>query len=312
MGSTVRLLSAILAGLALGACAGTGASAVPAEATPAELLANARSLADAGDVKGARTLYERIVDDHPTAPEFSEASWQVAEMNYRLEEWSRAKEAYEDYNDLHPLGNLSELEDRMYEVGRNLYLEGSSGLLGLGIFTSLSPSRETMTFIAEKLDSGSRADDALLFLGKTSILEYKNQVAADFLELLLERYPESEWALEARYYRGWAYWLENRGAPYDLASLLKARGAFQDYLRVVERDPARRTEYSERIAEVRQNVSEVEATLAEKNVLIARFYLSQERPEAARPYLERTVRDYPETEGAGEARELLGEAGAGE
>lgn len=301
------LIAALLTG-----CASSSKVAVPEGASPAEMFALAEQARGAGNLGGAEDLFELVYEDHPSAPEAKAAEWLAAECAYEQEDLKRARKRYQDYHDTHPLDRLGEIEERMYDIGVRLYEGGVSGLLGLGILPTTEDGILTLTWITESLPNGSRADDSFFYMGERRLEGHLFEEAALFFEELLTRYPESEWRYEALFQKGTAHLRENRGPAYDLDSLVAGRREFSAYVREVERDPGRRAEYADRLAEARANLAEIDARVAEKNLIIARFYLSLERESSAEPYLRASAEEYAGTDAGQEARRILEEIRGGE
>lgn len=292
-----------LAALALAACA-SGAPAVPGDASAEQLMAAGIAAEEAGELRRAAAFYERVLSEHGYRPEAEEARWRSAEIAFAREHWKAARTGYDEYHETHPLDRLGEIENRMYRIGLGLYEDGQAGLLGLGIFRSDTEAMTTMQWLTDRIPGGFRADDAIFFMAEKAIDGGRWQDAVFHLDRLLTEYPESEWARESRFRKAWCHRQLNRGPAYDRSALVTAREQAGIYIREIERDEARRAEYADRLAEAKALVREVDDTLAESAWRIARFYLAQEREEAAAVYLDQLLREYPESPGAERAREL--------
>lgn len=304
------IFTLVLVGAVLAGCASS--ADIPPGATPTELAKLGKSYEEQGNLEAAREVYETIFEDHPTSKEAREAEWLAAEMSYQLDDMGAAKTAYELFNETHPIDHLSELADRVYDVGVRQYEDGASGLLGLGILTTSEEGIETLTWLTENLPSSTKADDAFFYMGRVRLESYMYEEAVLFLDELIERYPQSEWRYEARFLKGEAHFRLNRGPAYDLESLNLALRTFEEYLKEVQRSEERATEYADRIAEAKARIGEVRQRLAEKNVLIADFYDSVERPAAEKIYLGDAVRNFGDTEAGREAGKRLEELSAEE
>ena len=305
--STYPLLLVVCALLA--AC-GTSAKDVPEDAPPEIVFAAAEASREAGELKVARDLYERVYEDHPAAREATAAGWLEAEMMFQLEEYKSARTAFQSFHETHPLYRLGELENRLYKIGEELYVDGQSGLLGLGILPTSSEGISTMEWIADKLRNGARADDALMFMARANMDQREFAEATINLEELLGRYQQSEWVFEARFLLGESLLSQNRGVPYDMLVLLQSKAVFRRYIEILDRDEVRRVEYADRLVQAKEKIVEINRRLAEKNLLIADFYMSVERVDSARIYLEAAARNFPETDAAKDAEQKLEEIGS--
>jgi len=289
----------VLATVAAVAC--SSSVKIPEGMVPSQAKAEADALMEDGNYARAGRYYEAIASDFPRTPEAGAAEWLMAEAAYRDGELKTAQEFYQEYYTSHPLENLGVLGERMYSIGVERFERGRGGLVGLGIFPTSERGLKALEWVTQKLPNGTRADDAYFFIGKARIRYYEFDEAVMNFDQILTRYPQSEWVHEARFLRGESYMAINRGPPYDRDSLLRARRDFREYIRIIERSEALRTEYADRLETAKARVAEVTERLGRKSVLIADFYRSQERFEAERLYLEAAAKRYPETEAGKEA-----------
>ncbi|MEN8148411.1 MAG: outer membrane protein assembly factor BamD [Planctomycetota bacterium] len=310
----MRLSPYILLAVVAVAAAGcrTSPASIPHGATAAEVKAIADAELAAKNYPTAARTYELLIDDYPRTPEADAAWWLAAEAWYFNGDLKLAQESYEDFHDAFHLHNLGVLGERMYDIGVRRYERGKSGLAGLGIMKTSDSGLRALTWITEKLHNGSRADDAYFFVGRARLRGYEFDEAVLNFSQILDDYPQSEWTYEARFLRGIAYRRINRGAAYDLDSLILARADFAIYIRIIERSEALRTEYADRLADAKEQLEEIDGLLAAKSVLIADFYRGRERFSAERMYLEHASRRYPETEAGREAKDRLEALAAGE
>jgi len=290
---------------AVAACKSTAVS-IPDGASPADVKALADAAMQEGRYAKAARTYELISDDYPRTPEADQAEWLAAEAWYFAGELKLAQDYYQAFYDSHPLSNLGELGERMYDIGVQRFERGKGGIVGLGILSTSENGLKALSWITAKLPNGTRADDAYFFIGKARMSGYQFDEAVLNFDQILTRYPQSEWTHEARFLRALSYLEINRGPPYDRDSLLRSRRDFSEYVRIVERSEALRTEYADRVTEAKAHIAETNERLARKNVLIANFYESQERFEAERLYLENAKKRYPDTKSGQEAAARLG------
>ncbi|MCU0726519.1 MAG: outer membrane protein assembly factor BamD [Planctomycetes bacterium] len=301
----LRLSLVALAGLAA-ACATVGDDPPPG-ASAATLLEAGKARLEAGLPNRAADLFELVIEDHGESPEAEEAAWLLGEVYFADERWRKASRAFQDYHEANPLGRLGELENRMYDLGVKMFLSGQSGLFGLGIFPSFGEAPETFEWLLVNLPTGARADDALMFMARIHLDEERWAEGILHLDRLLAGYPQSEWALTARFLKASAHRSLSRGPDYDEKTLLEAKKSFEAYVKLVSRDPARQVEYADRLAEAKEAITGIESRLAQKKLLIGRWYTSQERWPSARIYLDDAVKTAPGSEGAAQARGLLDE-----
>ncbi|MHC4473637.1 MAG: outer membrane protein assembly factor BamD, partial [Planctomycetota bacterium] len=178
---------------------------------------------------------------------------------------------------------------------------------GLSILPTSERGIETMQWITDNLRPGERVDDAYFFMARARFEDREFEETVDFCAFLLDDYPDSEWRYPAILLKGRAHFELNRGPAYDLDSLVDAKKELSRYIREVERDATRGREYAEQLAEAKAILMEVDLRIAEKNLLIGQWYVSQERYRAAKLYLDVAAEQHPDTEAGREARALLTE-----
>ena len=301
------ILVLLLPALTFNAGCGSAAGEVPDDAESSVVFAAAEASREAGDLDTAEDLYERVYEDYPKSPERIEAGWLEAEMMFAQGDYKAAKTAFQEFYEKHRMYRLGELENRLYVIGDSLFEDGQSGLLGLGVFPTSALGIGTMQWIVDNLPKGSRADDALMFMARANMDLREYLEATIQLEMILEHYQQREWVFEARYLLGEALLAENRGADYDLLVLRQSKAIFQRYIEIIENDEVRRTEYAERVERAKERVVEIDRRLSDKNLKIAEYYISVQRDESAKFYLETAIRMYPDTDAAVDAGKKLEE-----
>ena len=303
---TSRSLILLLVLAVVAAC--RSSAKVPEGATPDAVKAMADARMAEGDYPAAADLYDAVTDRFPRTPQADESEWLAAEAWFLDGDWSEAQDRYQSFFDSHPLVNLGALGERMYEIGVRRYERGKAGVLGIGLLPTSERGLKALQWITEKLPNGTRADDAFFFIGRARMASHLYDDAVLNFDQILAHYPQSEWTHEARYLRGLSYLAINRGPSYDKDSLVRARRDFSDYVRIIERSEALRTEYADRLEEAKARLSETNERLARKDLKIANFYRSQERFEGERLYLDDAATRYPETEAGREAAARLAPA----
>jgi outer membrane protein assembly factor BamD (BamD/ComL family) len=303
--SALGLFLVAISGFVAG-CASTGDEPPPG-ASAGTILEAGKAQLDLDHPNRAADLFERLVDEHGESPEAEEAAWLEAEVRFSQERWTKASTAYKSYHEANPLGRLGELENRMYDLGVNMFESGQDGLFGLGIFPSFGDAPETFEWLVANLPTGARADDALMFMTRVNFDEERWNEGLFFLDRLLTGYPQSEWGLTARFLKAGAHRSLARGPKYDELSLREAKKSYETYVKLVERDPARQVEYADQVAQAKEAIAGIDDMLAGKRLLIGQWYASQERWPAARIYCSEAIRTAPASEGATEAQELLDE-----
>ena len=290
-------------------------AAVAAEEGKARTLyAEAEEARAREDWDAARRRYRWVFEDFPGSVLASEAQYLAAECAFQDGRLYAAGELFSKYVEDRPLSpHVVEVERRLYDIGRRLIEDGKRGLWGTGIFTTSEEGVHLLRRMVVLLPTGTWADDALLEVGRWYALERDYAGAESALEELVKTYPGSEWRLEGRFLLAWAYRSDNRGPAYDGEKLKRSRAHFVEYVHQATRDADRAAEYADRIAAARAEIEAIDADMARKAILRARYYTRSGRPGAAVAVLSEAARQWGSTEPGKEcaerARKLAAEIG---
>jgi TolA-binding protein len=309
---SARALAFVLAVLATAAgCSWTRAVGLgpelgpndPAKGDTAEVLyEKAQRLFAAQQWSDAADVFGKIWRDQPHHPLASDARFYEAESRYGQGKYDGAFELYKGYLKEHPLTPHAPLiQRRIFDVGKYTILVGREAF-----FDYASQGVEELDYLVSAFPHGDLADDALIFLADHEFEEREFDDAIAHLHDLIDSYPTSEWALEARRRLAKAYREKNRGSFYDADVLKRSRAQYLAYIDLVSADADRRREYASELASARAELNDVEEQLAVKGLEAARFYERSGNAEAARSELRNVVRDYPKSRAAAQARSELG------
>jgi outer membrane protein assembly factor BamD (BamD/ComL family) len=269
----------------------------------------AQRLFAASEWSDAAYAFHRVWVDHPKSDLASDAQFYEADARYGQGKFNGAFEAYKKYLSDWPLSpHAPVIQKRIYDMGTYTIEAGKHGFLG--IFNYSDEGVDQLDYLVSTFPHGDLADDALIYMADYEWRDRQTNAAIDHLHDLIDNYPLSEWALEGRLRLARAYRDLNRGAKYDADSLQRSAAEYRAYIELVTADADRAREYTEKLGTARGELSDVEEQLARKKVDAADFYLRMGNAGAARAELRNAIRDFPRSEAAGEARELLGVAPA--
>lgn len=273
--------------------------------TPEQIYERAEAAFAAQEWEAAAEAFEKLWENHPTSPLAADAQFYEAESKYGGQNFNAAFERYRRFIGEHPLSpHAPLLQRRLYDIGVYLIEAGQEG--HLGIFEYAGEGVDVLEFLVDAFPHGDLADQALLYMADYEARDHKTLDAINHLLDLLEEYPQSEYALEARLRLARAYQDVNRGTSYDEDALLRAVAEFRTYIEIVTRDAALSAEHAADLELARAGLAESLSTLAEKQLETADYYLRTGNPEAAQAVLQRLVEDYPDSGPADEARRRLG------
>lgn len=288
----------------LAACSVFGSSKGAGE-TPELAYERARELFRAEQWDEAEDVFGDLWEDHPDHPLAADARFYEAECRYGRGKYNGAFELYKRFLEAHPLSPHAPLiQRRLYDMGTYLVEEGKEGLFG--VLTYSEEGIQILDYLVAAFPHGDLADDALLYAADHEWRARQPLRAIGHLQDLIDGYPGSEWALEARMRLARAYRDVNRGTSYDGDALRRAKAQYLTYVEIVSADAAREREYADLLQQARTELAEVEEILGRKMLAAADFYLRTGKPDAAQAELRNLVREHPGTTAAAEARERLG------
>jgi TolA-binding protein len=298
------LLPLILVLPLLAGCAIFGQSK-DGEETPEQAYERARELFQQEKWSDAEDAFGEIWEDHPDHPLAADARFYEAESRYGRGKYNGAFELYKRFLEAHPLSPHSPLiQRRLYDMGTYLVEEGKKGLFG--VLTYSEEGIQILDYLVSAFPHGDLADDALIYAASHEAEARQPLRAIGHLHDLIDRYPGSEWVLEARLRLARAYRDVNRGTRYDGDALRRSKAQYLTYVELVSTDAAREREYADMLAQARSELAEVEELLGRKMLEAADFYLRTNKPDAAQAELRNLVREHPGTTAAAEARRRLG------
>lgn len=253
--------------------------------------------------KEAEAAFGRVWRDHKGSPYAADARYYEAECRFARQKWLGAFELYKSFLRDNPLSpHAPAIERRLYGMGVHLLETGESTF-----FDESGTGIDVLEQVVLSFPNGELADDALLLIADHEVRHFRPHDAVEHLHQLLDRYPSSEWAYEARLRLARGYRELNRGSRYDADALRRAAAHYRAYLEIVAADRARASEYAAALDQARKELREVEEVLGRKGLEEADFYLYDGKVDAARSALRSVIRQWPESEAAAEARRRLGE-----
>lgn len=141
------------------------------------------------------------------------------------------------------------------------------------------------------------SDEAQFGLGKAFQCQ-KDYVTAIFeYERLLNEYPVSPYAAEARFQIGECYYQDARDIHHDQDETHKA---IREFARFIEDYPQ-----SDLVSQAENRINALRNQLARKDIMIAYDYILWKYYSSAKLYAEGILKEYPDTEAALEARFII-------
>jgi len=279
-----------------------------------ELLARGKTLLAEGKPARAVACFRAIERDHEKSAEEEEGLFLLAEAHRKARHGERSFQSYKKFLEKFPASRFAvPAANGLYALGDD-YLEGR-----IPGFFILPPDRGFGVPVLEHMQATFRnhslADDALVRVGRFRMEEGDWNDAAEVWKRLLSEYPRSDYFLLAEYELARSLWLQVQGPHYDERLALQALRTYRDFVENVARLPGGARGREKTVAAAERAIGKIREMLAEKQVLIARFYERTKRPRSALHYYRYCAAEYAGTAAAGEAdrrlRELEKEISAG-
>ena len=189
--------------------------------------------------------------------------------------------------------------ERLFLIGR-AYAEGKARKPSLFLGVETLDREFGITLLSNFQKARPRhalADDAMHYIAVAheGLEHYPD--ARDAWDRLTVDYPESEWAQTAQFRAALTYVHESEGPAYDTSLLLTGLAKLRAYR---DRYPT-----GNHAAEAGEEIARLEQELGAFTVEQARFYLRRGQDYSAQLYARAVVRDYPDTQAASDAKDLL-------
>jgi outer membrane protein assembly factor BamD len=150
----------------------------------------------------------------------------------------------------------------------------------------------------ENYVGNERADYAQFMLAESYLKGEEYELAAVEYQVLVTNYGYSEWVDDAIFQTGVCFWRQAPRVQRDQQKAIDALSRFNQFLQTYP-DNAR-------VPEARSYVRQINAQLAEKALLSARWYYRRREPKAALVYCDKVINNYPENKHWEEAVYLKG------
>ena len=265
--------------------------------TPPELLLQSEKAFEKGAYADAIEGFERLISAYPNSDEAKKGYLKLYEAQYLVKNYADSLATIEA---LLAAGTDTDTKNRLvqrkFDIGMR-YLEGTKrSLFGIPV-SGKSYGIRILKEVADQHPFQSISDDALYHVALTYFEDEEYEAASAIYERLVRVYPKSEWAGNAEYQIGESALRRLKGVEYDFALVDEAERRFQRY---IQRFPRGGKQMA-----AQKRLQEIDALRAEKLLSIARFYLKEKRPKAARYYLQKVWSNHPDAPAAREARRLL-------
>ena len=246
----------------------------------------------------AITQFDLVIKKFPKSRFAPEAAYRLGALYEEKGDYVKAHKSYQSLIKSYPQSErFEEVIEREYQIG-NIFLSGKKGkLMGLEIRPSLPLAIQVFQKIVEVAPFGAFGDKSQFNVGVAYQRSKKYDEAVEAFQTLIEQYPKSELAKQARLQMTEASYEKSAAQTRDQSALDAASQQAQGYL---QRYPD--SADAAKALEIRQKVDELNA---EKNYRIGLYYENDNYLESALIYYRDTAKRYPQTNWGKKAIEKL-------
>ncbi len=272
-------------------------------AAPAKISADdqanfdlAKEYDESGAAQQAISAYKQFLKAAPASPLVARAQYRIAELYEAAGDYSKAFDAYQTLISKYPDTPEFEKSVTRQVLIANAFLAGRKlKFFGMEIVPSTERAEQMFTAILKNAPFSKNAPIAQFNLGLTYERQGKLKEASSAFQAVLDKYPTSSIADDALYQIGYVYMQVGlTGKSEDLSALVMAKNTFEDFL----------LQYpdSEKAAQARDNLKEIQGRESGDLLTIAQFYDRYKNYRAAAIYYNDVIRRQPGTKQAEVAR----------
>ena len=258
-----------------------------------QLNGNAAELFDIGqkaekddNPKRAIRAYRQLVRKYPKDALAGGAAFQAAVLLEKTHEFLEAATVYRLVVVNYPTSpHFNEAIEGQFRIGE-VYLAGKKlKLLGIPVATSMDRAVDIFASIIRTAPYGKYTARAQFDIGLAREKQGANDAAIQAYQAVIDKFPNDPVAADAQYQIGFIWWTAAKGGTRDIAATNSAKIAFQDYLF--------RYPNSEKAAQARSNLQQLDHKSTNSSFDVAKFYDKQKAYRAAVIYYNEVIRQQP-------------------
>jgi len=258
-----------------------------------QLNGNAAELFDIGqkaerdnNPRRAIHAYRQLVRKYPKDALAAGSAFRAATLLEKTREFLEAATAYRVVVINYPTSShFEEAIEGQFRIGE-MYLAGKKlKLLGIPMATSMDRAVDIFASIIRTAPYGKYTARAQFDIGLAREKQSATDAAIQAYQAVIDKFPNDPVAADAQYQIGYIWLKAAKGGTRDIAATNNARTAFQDYLF--------RYPNSEKAAQARTNLQQLEHKSISSSFDVARFYDKQKAYRAAVIYYNEVIRQQP-------------------
>ncbi len=240
-----------------------------------EMMDQAKRKQDAGDLSGAKSIYESVIKTYGDTLYAAESLFQVGLIEEKNKNWERSFKSFQRIIDSYPgYGDFNKVVSAQFQVADGLMQGNRVRFLGtIPIFKSPSTAIEQFEQIIKNAPFGEFAPLALLNIA----LLYRSKGAPEetihHLDRFINTYPRHFLLPDAYLLMAQTYTSLIAGPEYDQGATHDAIGYYEDFLIQFPR--------SSRAAEAERGLRELKETLGTSKLLMGDWYYTYRGNEKA-------------------------------
>ena len=264
--------------------------------TPEEQMDWAMSFKNAGEYTKAITEFEKLVKNYPNSVHAPSAQYYIGRAYESIDDYYEAFLAYQKTIDKYPYNErVDEIIERQYKIG-SAFVDGQKAkIMGMKILPAMDKAVEVLTKVVQNSPYGRYADLAQFKIGEAYKNEGFYEEAVLAYQKLIDDYPKSPLAEDAKYQIALSTYYVSRDPSYDQEFTDKA---IEEYKDLIEK-----TSDLELNKEARDALKRLREKKAESTFATAEFYEKNGHPQSAIVYYKDIVENYGDTVIAAKALE---------
>src|SRR2546429_2823937 len=252
----------------------------------AELFQIGQTAEKEGNIKRAIKAYKSLVKRHPKDALAPSALFRSAQLQEQVHNYTPAAEAFLQLVERYPSSpNFEPAIEAQFRIGE-IYLNGKKlKVLGIPIASALDRAVEIFAAVVRTAPYGKYTARAQFDFGLAREKQGANDAALQAYQAVVDKFPNEPLAAAAQYQIGYIWFTAARAGTKDIAATNNARTAFQDFLF--------RYPNSEKAAQARTNLQQLEHKATSSSFDVARYYDKQKAYRAAVIYYNEVIRQQP-------------------
>lgn len=256
--------------------------------TPDEQMEWAMGFYDGGEYTKAVAEFEKLIKNYPNSVHAPAAQYYAGRAYEAIDDYYEAFLAYQNTIDKYPYNErVDEIIEREYKIGSSFAEGRKAKIMGMRILPAMDKAVEVLTKVVENAPYGRYADLAQFKIGEA----YKNdgfyEEAVLAYQKLIDDYPKSPLAEDAKYQIALSTYYVSRDPAYDQEFTDRA---IDEYKRLVEE-----TGDIELNQEAKVALNQLREKKARSTFETAEFYERNGYPQSAIVYYKDVAENYSDT-----------------